>query len=113
MILSSQAGLGYLHIEWSVRLFEVGGSGGGSRPHYLIEVPLLPQCRERDSCGLTLWFDLSALRAPNRKAVGCLLGYHERERVAARRIARLVVHLVTLPTKVAGKRVSGKLARCV
>jgi hypothetical protein len=84
MIFSLQVGRGYLRTEWSVRLFEAGDFGGGSRPHYLIDVPLLPQCHERGSCVLALWSDLSASQAPNLKAVGGLLGYHERGDVGAR-----------------------------
>ncbi len=30
MIFSLQVGQGYLRTEWSVRLFEAGGSGGGA-----------------------------------------------------------------------------------
>ena len=102
-----------MRTEWLVRLFEAGGSGGGSRPHYLIDMPLLSQCHERGSCVLALCSDLSASQAPDLEAMGGLLGYHERGYVAARYVVRLIAHLVTLPTKVAGKRVSGKLARCV
>ena len=54
MILLLQVGQGYLRTERSVRLFEAGDFGGGSRPHYLIDVPYASVPRDR-ACSELLW----------------------------------------------------------